>query len=55
MLKKRVITGALVFALAASVPALAIFGIPSPEDLLIWFVPAADHARQPTRHDRQPG
>ncbi len=38
MMKKRVITGALVFALAASVPALAIFGIPSPEDLLIWFV-----------------
>ena len=38
MMKKRVITGALVFALAASVPAFAIFGIPSPEDLLIWFV-----------------
>ena len=38
MMKKRVITSALVFALAASVPALAIFGIPSPEDLLIWFV-----------------
>ena len=38
MMKKRVITGALVFALAASVPAFGIFGIPSPEDLLIWFV-----------------
>ena len=38
MMKKRVITWALVFALAASVPAFGIFGIPSPEDLLIWFV-----------------
>ena len=38
MMKKRVITGALVFALGASVPAFGIFGIPSPEDLLIWFV-----------------
>ena len=38
MLKKRVITWALVFALAAAVPAFGIFGIPSPEDLLIWFV-----------------
>ena len=38
MMKKRVITGALVLALAASVPAFGIFGIPSPEDLLIWFV-----------------
>ena len=38
MMKKRVITWALVFALAAAVPAFGIFGIPSPEDLLIWFV-----------------
>ena len=37
-MKKRVITWALVFALAAAVPAFGIFGIPSPEDLLIWFV-----------------
>ena len=38
MMKKRVMTWALVFALAAAVPAFGIFGIPSPEDLLIWFV-----------------
>ena len=38
MMKKRVITWALVFALAAAVPAFGIFGIPSPEDPLIWFV-----------------
>ena len=38
MMKKRVVTWALVFALAAAVPAFGIFGIPSPEDLLIWFV-----------------
>ncbi len=38
MMKKRVITWALVFALTAAVPAFGIFGIPSPEDLLIWFV-----------------
>ena len=38
MMKKRVITWALVFALVAAVPAFGIFGIPSPEDLLIWFV-----------------
>ena len=38
MMKKRVITWALVFALAAAVPVFGIFGIPSPEDLLIWFV-----------------
>ena len=37
-MKKRVITWALVFALTAAVPAFGIFGIPSPEDLLIWFV-----------------
>ena len=38
MMGKRVITWALVFALTAAVPAFGIFGIPSPEDLLIWFV-----------------
>ena len=38
MMKKRVITWALIIALAAAVPAFGIFGIPSPEDLLIWFV-----------------
>ena len=37
-MKKRVMTWALVFALTAAVPAFGIFGIPSPEDLLIWFV-----------------
>ena len=38
MMKKRVITWTLAFALLVSVPAFGIFGIPSPEDLLIWFV-----------------
>ncbi len=38
MMKQRVITWGLVFALTAAVPAFGIFGIPSPEDLLIWFV-----------------
>ena len=38
MMKKRVVTGALLVALTAAVPAFGIFGIPSPEDLLIWFV-----------------
>ena len=38
MMKKRVMTWALIIALAAAVPAFGIFGIPSPEDLLIWFV-----------------
>ena len=38
MMKKRVITWTLVFALAAAVPAFGIFGIPSPDELLIWFV-----------------
>ena len=38
MMKKRVMTWALLVALAAAVPAFGIFGIPSPEDLLIWFV-----------------
>ena len=37
-MKKRVITWALIIALTAAVPAFGIFGIPSPEDLLIWFV-----------------
>ena len=38
MMKKRVITWTLLVALTAAVPAFGIFGIPSPEDLLIWFV-----------------
>ena len=38
MMKKRVITWTLLIALTAAVPAFGIFGIPSPEDLLIWFV-----------------
>ena len=38
MMKKRVITWGLLVALTAAVPAFGIFGIPSPEDLLIWFV-----------------
>ena len=38
MIKKRVITWALLAALTAAVPAFGIFGIPSAEDLLIWFV-----------------
>ena len=38
MMKKRVMTWALVFALAAAVPAFGIFGIPSPDELLIWLV-----------------
>ena len=38
MMKKRVVTGVLLVALTAAVPAFGIFGIPSPEDLLIWFV-----------------
>ena len=38
MMKKRVITWTLVVALAAAVPAFGIFGIPSPDELLIWFV-----------------
>ena len=38
MMKKRIITWTLAFALLVSVPAFGIFGIPSPEDLLIWFV-----------------
>ena len=38
MIKKRVITWALLIALTAAVPAFGIFGIPSAEDLLIWFV-----------------
>ncbi len=38
MMKKRVITWTLAFALLVSVPAFGILGIPSPEDLLIWFV-----------------
>ena len=38
MIRKRVITWTLLIALTAAVPAFGIFGIPSPEDLLIWFV-----------------
>ena len=38
MMNKRVMTWVLLIALAAAVPAFGIFGIPSPEDLLIWFV-----------------
>ena len=38
MMNKRVITWTLLVALTAAVPAFGIFGIPSPEDLLIWFV-----------------
>ena len=38
MMRKRVIAWTLLVALAAAVPAFGIFGIPSPEDLLIWFV-----------------
>ena len=38
MIKKRVITWALLITLTAAVPAFGIFGIPSAEDLLIWFV-----------------
>ena len=38
MMNKRVMTWTLVFALAAAVPAFGIFGIPSPDELLIWFV-----------------
>ena len=38
MMKKRVMTWALVIALTAAVPAFGIFGIPSPDELLIWFV-----------------
>ena len=38
MMKKRVITWTLLVALTVAVPAFGIFGIPSPEDLLIWFV-----------------
>ena len=37
-MRKRVIAWTLLLALAAAVPAFGIFGIPSPEDLLIWFV-----------------
>ena len=37
-MRKRVMTWTLLVALAAAVPAFGIFGIPSPEDLLIWFV-----------------
>ena len=38
MMKKRVMTWALVIALTAAVPAFGIFGIPSPDELLIWLV-----------------
>ena len=38
MMKKRVIAWTLLVALTVAVPAFGIFGIPSPEDLLIWFV-----------------
>ena len=38
MMKKRVITWTLLLTLTAAVSAFGIFGIPSPEDLLIWFV-----------------
>ncbi len=38
MIRKRVITWTLLIALTAAVPAFGIFGIPSAEDLLIWFV-----------------
>ena len=38
MMKKRVITWTLLVALTVAVPAFGLFGIPSPEDLLIWFV-----------------
>ena len=38
MIRKRVITWTLLAALTAAVPAFGIFGIPSAEDLLIWFV-----------------
>ena len=38
MMKKRVVTWTLLVALTVAVPAFGIFGIPSPEDLLIWFV-----------------
>ena len=38
MTKKRVIAWTLLVALTAAVPAFGIFGIPSPDQLLIWFV-----------------
>ncbi len=38
MMKKRVITWALLVTLTAAVPAFGIFGIPSPDQLLVWFV-----------------
>ena len=38
IMKKRVMTWTLVFALTAAVPAFGIFGIPSPDELLIWLV-----------------
>ena len=38
VLHERVIAWTLLVALTVAVPAFGIFGIPSPEDLLIWFV-----------------
>ena len=38
MMNKRGMTWALVIALTAAVPAFGIFGIPSPDELLIWLV-----------------
>ena len=38
IMKKRVMAWTLVFALTAAGPAFGIFGIPSPDELLIWLV-----------------
>ena len=54
MMKKRVITWTLAFALLVSVPAFGIFGIPSPRRLAYLVRPATDHARQSAGNDRQP-
>ena len=37
-MRKRLIAGVLLVSMSLSVPAFGIFGIPSPEDLLIWLV-----------------
>ena len=45
MMNKRVITWSLVLALASAAPAFALF-IPTPEDILVWFLKRTSRANQ---------
>ena len=47
MMKKRIIAAALVLALASAAPAFALF-IPSPEDILVWFLKRVSRGNQET-------